>query len=81
MEEDLIIGEEKADEPEVEFITVSDTEYILAASQALDAVEAANPLTNEDSRRIKRIQRKALAIIDHCISEMYKEIFDDPSEE
>jgi hypothetical protein len=81
MEEDLIIGDGKPDEGEIEFVTITDTEYILAAAQALDAAESANPLTNEDSRRIKRIQRKALAIIDHCISEMYKEIFDDPSEE
>lgn len=79
MEEDLILGEGESEQ--IEFVEMSDAEYIAAACNALSAVEACNPMTDSDTRRVKRIQRKALAIIDHCLGEMYKEIFDDSSED
>lgn len=79
MEDDLIIGPEG--EEEIDFMAYSDLDYITAAHAALSSVEGANPMTMEDQKRVRRITRKALAIIDHCLGEMYNELFDDKSED
>jgi hypothetical protein len=38
-------------------------------------------MSKKDAQRVKRIKRKALRIIDECISEMYDEMFEDEEEE
>lgn len=56
-------------------------DYITAAYYGLDAVEQANMMTKDGQMRMARIKRKCLKIIDHCISEMYAEIFDNDDTE
>jgi hypothetical protein len=56
-------------------------DYITAAYYGLDAVEQANMMTKDGQMRMARIKRKCLKIIDHCISEMYAEIFDNDDPE
>jgi hypothetical protein len=56
-------------------------EYISAAYYALDACEHANLMTKDGQMRLARIKRKCLKIIDHCISEMYDELFDNDDPE
>jgi hypothetical protein len=38
-------------------------------------------MTKEDAKRIKRIMRKSLMIIDDCITEMYDELFEKNEED
>lgn len=66
------------DEPigEVEYVDYSEIDYISAAYYALDAVEGSNPMTKEGQRQAARIRRKCLRIIDHCITELYDQLFD-----
>jgi hypothetical protein len=52
-------------------------DYISAAYYALDAAESANMMTKDGQVRMNRIKRKCLRIIDHCVSELYDELFDD----
>jgi hypothetical protein len=52
-------------------------DYISAAYYALDAAESANMMTKDGQMRMNRIKRKCLRIIDHCVSELYDELFDD----
>jgi hypothetical protein len=68
----------------VEFTTAG--EYINSAYFALSAVsdmdfDMINAMSNADGRRIKRIKRKSLKIIDICITEMYDELFDNDEED
>jgi len=53
-------------------------EYINSAYFALSAVEDIDTaiISKEDEKRIKRIKRKSIKIIDICITEMYDELFD-----
>lgn len=80
MSDDLIIGEiaSESDEPigDVEYVDYSEIDYISAAYYALDAVEGSNPMTKEGQRQAARIRRKCLRIIDHCITELYDQLFD-----
>lgn len=55
-------------------------DYITAAYYALDAAESANMMTKEGQVRMNRIKRKCLRIIDHCIGELYDEIFEEDNE-
>jgi hypothetical protein len=61
----------------VEEIGNTAIEYISAAYYALDAAESANMMTKDGQVRMNRIKRKCLRIIDHCVSELYDELFDD----
>jgi hypothetical protein len=67
----------------IEFEVAENTviEYLSAAYYALDACEHANLMTKEGQLRIARIKRKCWKIIDHCVSEMYNEIFDNDDPE
>ena len=60
----------------VEFTSAS--EYINSAYFAMSAVEDIDTaiISKEDEKRIKRIKRKSIKIIDICISEMYDELFE-----
>ena len=75
-------GIDKPEEPTeeldgyVEFTSASD--YIHSAYSALAAVDDIDTaiISKEDEKRIKRIKRKSIKIIDICISEMYDELFE-----
>jgi hypothetical protein len=75
-EEVQTITEEAAD---VQWYT--DTEMITAACYALDAAEAANPLTKSEKARADRIKRRALMILDKSIGELYRTCFPPTPEE
>ena len=74
---------EMLEEGIVEFTTAG--EYINSAYFALSAVAEMDEMQfGKDSvtqRRIKRIKRKSLRIIDICITEMYDELFENDEEE
>ena len=74
------LEEELEEEVEVETTTRSD--YITAAYFAISSVEGMDTqiMTREDSKRIKRIIRKSIKIIDDCISEMHDELFEEDEE-
>jgi hypothetical protein len=67
---------------EFEFATTTASEYIAASFYALEAVDGMDTaiMSKEDERRINRIKRKSLRIIDQCISDLYDEIFDEEEE-
>ena len=73
---------ELTDGEEFEVIESTNTaiDYITAAYYALDAAESANMMTKEGQVRMNRIKRKCLRIIDHCIGELYDEIFEEDNE-
>jgi hypothetical protein len=65
----------------VEFTSAS--EYIASAYYAIASVEDADTalMTKEDEKRVKRIKRKCIKIIDICITEMYDELFENDDED
>jgi hypothetical protein len=67
------------DEPVVEFEFTTRMDYIQASYFSLASIEGIDTMimTKNDERRVKRIKRKSLKIIDCCLSEMYDELFDD----
>lgn len=81
MEGEGVIDEQAV---EMEFLPPTSTpEYIGASYNAIQAVSDMDTalMSNEDKRRIKRIRRKALKIIDYCICELHDEIFDTEEED
>jgi len=84
--DDLILGEETNEvETENEAVFTSDMDYITAAYFALAAVQDMDEMQHgKDSitqRRIRRIKRKALIIIDECLKSLYDEIIDETDED
>jgi hypothetical protein len=81
IEEEKKEEEEVVDETIIEYTTRES--YISSAYFAISSVEAIDTelMSKEDSRRIKRIIKKSIKIIDDCISEMYGELFDDDVED
>lgn len=77
MSEEQLPEEKLPEEIEVEY--TSRLDYINASVMSLGAVGELDPMimSKMDEQRIKRIRRKALRIIDECLSEMYDELFDD----
>ena len=79
--EDLIIGPALDDSEELEEFEIEETgflEYIQAAYFALSAVEDIDVEilpTEQNKRRVKRIKRQSLRIIDFCINECYSDLF------
>jgi hypothetical protein len=65
----------------VEFTNNSD--YISASTNCLYVLNDIDVLllSKEDEKRVKRIRRKALKIMDICLSEMYDELFDGDEED
>lgn len=76
---ELTDGDEPVEGEEFDVVESGNTaiDYISAAYYALDAAEAANMMTKDGQMRMARIKRKCLRIIDHCIGELYDEIFED----
>lgn len=72
---------EMLEEGMVEFTSAG--EYINSAYFALSAVEDIDTaiISKEDEKRIKRIKRKSIKIIDICITEMYDELFENDEED
>lgn len=72
---------EMLEEGFVEFTSAG--EYINSAYFALSAVEDIDTaiISKEDEKRIKRIKRKSIKIIDICITEMYDELFENDEED
>jgi hypothetical protein len=68
---------------EGEIIFTTTAEYIQGASVALATVSELDPMimNKSDELRVKRIKRKAIKIIDICISEMYDELFETDEDE
>ena len=58
-------------------------EFIASATNALSAVENFDTaiMTNADRRRVERIRRRSLRIIDYNIGILYDELFDEKNEE
>lgn len=92
--EDLIIqqellNQEKKEEVKEEVEQIMDveyttrTDYISCAFYAISSVEGLDTgiMTKEDAKRIKRIMRKSLRIIDDCINEMHDELFEEDTED
>lgn len=75
------VTEEATEEIELEYTTRSD--YISAAYFAISSVEGIDTqiMSKEDAKRIKRIIRKSIMIIDDCIGEMYNELYEDDTED
>ena len=71
------VEKEEIHEIDIEYTTRTD--YISCAYYAISAVEGLDTgiMTKEDAKRIKRIMRKSLRIIDDCINEMHDELFED----
>jgi hypothetical protein len=58
-------------------------DYISGSYMALNAIAEIDTaiLSKEEEKRIKRIRKKAIKIIDLCICEYYVELFGDEEEE
>jgi hypothetical protein len=71
------------DEPVVEFEFTTRMDYIQASYFSLASIEGMDTMimTKNDERRVKRIKRKSLKIIDCCLSEMYDELFETDDED
>ena len=82
MSEDLIIGEPDGND-ELEEYEIEDTgllEYVQAAYFALSSVEDIDVEilpTEQSKRRVKRIKRQGIRIIDYCLNELYNNLFDE----
>ena len=65
----------------VEFTSNSD--YISASTNCLYVLNDIDTLllSKEDEKSVKRIRRKALKVMDICLSEMYDELFDGDEED
>lgn len=74
------MSDEKETPEEVEGIIEFTTreEYISGAFYYISAVDGMDELlmSKEDARRIRRIRRKCLRIIDECVNEMFDELFE-----
>ena len=77
--DDLVLGgtdgEEVPEEEEFEYEFTSRTEAIHCATNAISAASEMTIMTKLDERRMQRIKRKSLRIIDKCIGEIYDELF------
>jgi len=56
-------------------------EYINCACLALNTVDGIDPMTAEDKKRVKRVKRKCLKIIDELVGEMYSELYEEEEDE
>lgn len=77
------MSEETPEEIQGEIVFTTTAEYIQGASVALATVSELDPMimNKADELRVKRIKRKAIKIIDICISEMYDELFETDEDE
>jgi hypothetical protein len=58
-------------------------EYIQGAYFALSSVDDLDVaiMNKEDEKRVKRIRRKSIKIIDECLNQMYDELFETDEED
>jgi hypothetical protein len=77
------MSDETPQELQGEIVFTTTAEYIQGASVALATVSELDPMimNKADELRVKRIKRKAIKIIDICISEMYDELFETDDDE
>jgi hypothetical protein len=93
-EDDLILGQVDPDEvidcedsdipeSEIEFFETTPSMYIEAAYAAICAVDGMDGkvMSKEDEKRIWRVKRKSLRLIDHFIGELYDSVFVKDDEE
>ena len=76
--------EETPEEPlEFEMDLTGPIDYISAAFYALSALDDIDVEIIPDAQktRIKRIRAKSIRMIDHCINELYADLFDDDNKE
>jgi hypothetical protein len=66
---------------ESEFEYYSNTELIASAYNALVAMSEYDPMTSIGQAKKKRIQRRAINIIDKCIEELHDFITDEDNED
>ena len=82
--DDLVLGstdgQEHDEEEELEYEFTSRIEAIHCATSAISAASEMTIMTKLDEKRIQRIKRKSLRIIDHCIGEIYDELFFEENE-
>jgi len=73
---------EEQEQPFVYEDATTTPEYIACAFNAINAVADMDTalMTNTDKDRVKRIRRKSLRIIDHCLSLLYDELFEEEEE-
>ena len=88
MSDDLELTKENeqvtdADLEEVEIEYTTRAEYIQCAYFAISAVVDMDTglMNGEEKKRVKRIVRKSLMIIDDCITEMFDELYDDDDDD
>ncbi len=60
----------------------TDIEYIGASYNALQSTLLIDTalMSKEDAKRVHRIRRRSLRIIDHCLGILYDELFDEETE-
>jgi len=70
-------------EEEIEVELTSRADYITSAYFAISSVEGLDTqiMSKEDAKRVKRILRKSLMIIDDCITEMFDELYENDTED
>lgn len=83
--DDLVLGgtdgqDSHDEEEELEYEFTSRIEAIHCATNAISAASEMTIMTKLDEKRIQRIKRKSLRIIDHCIGEIYDELFFEENE-
>ena len=81
------MSEEKEPTPEeikeleesFEFEYTTRTDYVSCAYYSISAVEGIDLLllTKDEARKIKKIIKKSIRIIESCINEMHDELFED----
>lgn len=87
MDEDLTIKkDDEVDDSslgEVEVELTTRTDYIQCAYFAISAIDGIDEmiLSKEQAKKIKRIRRKAIDIIDDCITEMHDELYEPEPDE
>ena len=76
-EDNIILHEADENQPEdttetEEWIPeVTDFDFIAAAHNAMSAVDSYDAYMESDKKRVKRIQRRCLLILDICIKNVY----------
>ncbi len=80
-EDDLVIGkkpeESEAEEEDGDYNDYVETREDIAgiAYYAISACSEFNPMTEEETKRVRRVKRKALRIMEFYINAIYKELF------
>ena len=81
-EKEPSIEEIKEIEETFDFEYTTRTDYVSCAYYAISAVEGIDLLllTKDEAKKIKKILKKSIRIIESCINEMHDELFEDEEE-